>query len=798
MKKRSKKQVKRDRLRNRKRLKKNRKKKTSKDNFKAKSKLTVSDYVPWQAPKLSLYEFENPFNDIPFEKRRECINEIGEKYEKIYNENYASLRKWFEDYDALYLLSFCSVYFVSTQEGVDLEAYGEMDFYHHYLELLQAFALTKPRNYEMDPLFDKVYEFKELVQKIGEAMNLKSLKLPTGCISDEDVKAYHLRMEMISRTTAIRNYAYSYQIEKIILDLGLLIKDEFEKVYGIDPVCFFKALFKIPEIVNERLNNHLTKVKDIFKQKNYKDMLSSYIKNFPNDALLDKEDIELLWEKHNKNLKNLFSTIACYLDFKLENIFTITLDEIVQLYGDSSKRKEIKSILSKLSYEFGDLKDENIDYFVLNNPVHVRPFINLDNESYFSTVTGIIHHLSLDIFEYLILESEGLNEKYEKVKPIYLEDCVATLFEEAFPGANIYKNVKWRDESEGKDYETDLIVLVDNFLLVIESKAGKIPSIARRGEPVSLFRVLKKLIEAPSEQAHRFIKYLVDNKNSELTCCSGSFNLDIEQINHYIPLGVTFSHFGFISTNLKKLIEAKVTDKSIEELAPSISFTDLEDIFELLPMQGQKLHYLQRRREIEDQLCYEGDELDLLSFYLDNGFNIGEAEYDPEFLFNIMLKSKELDLYFVGSRQGVGTLQPSVDITEWWNDILEFIDLRKPTRWADISFVLLNVAKSDQIKFESMFKALSKKVKKGSSHKYEWVSLRTSPDQRSFFIAAFPYINLDTNERNNVLAEIINSKEAEGVKGVIVIGVNIDSKDYPYSVIGGKWENDLFDAKFQI
>jgi hypothetical protein len=54
------------------------------------------------------------------------------------------------------------------------------------------------------------------------------------------------------------------------------------------------------------------------------------------------------------------------------------------------------------------------------------------------------------------------------------------------------------------------------------------------------------------------------------------------KIKYFIPLGVTLTHLGMMGCNLKQLIRAGVTKKTIEELAPSINLTDLESIFSLL------------------------------------------------------------------------------------------------------------------------------------------------------------------------------------------------------------------------
>ncbi len=67
-----------------------------------------------------------------------------------------------------------------------------------------------------------------------------------------------------------------------------------------------------------------------------------------------------------------------------------------------------------------------------------------------------------------------------------------------------------------------------------------------------------------------------------------------------------------ISSNLKKLIRSKVVEKKLEELAPSMSFTDLEVVFKLLETEAGKnpLSSL-GEAEFEAHANYSGDELDL-------------------------------------------------------------------------------------------------------------------------------------------------------------------------------------------
>src|SRR3546814_10631980 len=56
--------------------------------------------------------------------------------------------KWVTQYEPTYVLSMCALYLMAHPAGIDPEATGELEFHHHYLELLQAFALCQPRRSE--------------------------------------------------------------------------------------------------------------------------------------------------------------------------------------------------------------------------------------------------------------------------------------------------------------------------------------------------------------------------------------------------------------------------------------------------------------------------------------------------------------------------------------------------------------------------------------------------------------------------------------------------------------------------
>jgi len=748
--------------------------------------------------KIELVEFPDVLPpEMSREERFELVKEMAKKAKDGFDNKYPNIQKWFIEYDPIYLLSFCAFYYLTYKEGQDPEMNGSIEFYPHYLEIMQALALYQKRNYSLKPLQDKSEILKKEIVDIGQLLILKEFNFLDDKLTDEEIATYHLKIDMMSYTTAIRNWAYIHQMKKIVLDLSKLISSQFKELYGVDIHKFMKTLYQIIDEREELLNKHIYKIRSFWKKKNYKDMIKAYCKAFPENKELSEDQIDELWEDARKNLEYFRGMLAFHSDLKIEKIYSFELDHFVSLYGNRNKAEKdnIKRILDKLSYNFGDLEKFNKDYIILDNPIHHRPFIKIYEDVYYSAIFVIIHHLILGILEDLIAEDSDLRKKYnDKIKPKYLENEVEHLFRLHFPNAKIYRGSMWEDPQDRKNYENDLTVKLDTFALIVEAKSGSVSPPAKRGAPARLATTLEQLIEDPSNQALRFISYLKNNRTIHtFKNKRGEINkIDSSNINYYIPLGVTLAHLGVISSNLKKLIESGITKKKIYELAPSICLTDLESIFRLLPLEAEIIHYLARRREFENHVKYEGDELDLLGFYLSSGFNIGKHEYEGEYSLMLFMVSKELDPYFVGISAGKKITKPELALSKLWKDLLSTLATRKPKNWSETSFILLNFTKDDQEMFKSKLDTLINRIKSGNvEKKHNWVNLLSGPENRRYLIAGYPYLTKDKTERNDIIAHVLSLEEK--IRGAVVIGVDLKRNDYPYSVLAGRLDTDLFE-----
>jgi len=85
-------------------------------------------------------------------------------------------------------------------------------------------------------------------------------------------------------------------------------------------------------------------------------------------------------------------------------------------------------------------------------------------------------------------------------------------------------------------------------------------------------------------------------------------------------------------------------------------------------------------------------------------------------------------------------------------------------------------------------------INKGKVDKpHNWVVFASGPDRRRYLIAGYPYLTTEKDVRNGVIREIISDKNFGNARGCVVIGLKIDSYDYPYTVLARRASTNLFD-----
>ena len=740
---------------------------------------------------MSLYKVPSIVPEsLSSEERIAEIQDIVKEAENEFHEKYSNLGEWFEQYDALNLLAYCCAYFLCHPAGVDPEANGGLDFYPHYLEILQAFSLMQERSFSARPLGPCAEELRDLMGAIGQAASLLGFKANVDQVYGESERNLVL-LNMRSQTMAVRNPGYPHHIRHIALDLAETVREDFADGHRVDPVRLVDALFRLPEIAVTRLTEHLRRVADSYREGSYQKVASSYVDSFPD---VPDFDADRLFELMGRHLDSFKAALVYYSDLRLADCFVFTLDDVVGAYGPCADRPAVKNMIDKLAFKFGDLRDCNKEWVLLDNPVWQRPFIKIDDETYFLVLVGHIPHYISSLLEGLITDDPTLEQKYRVRKAKYLEDEVERLFRAGFPNGKFYRGSMW-DDGNGAKGENDLTMVLGNVAIVVEAKSGSLSSPAQRGAPKRLIDTVRELIVAPADQAYRFIRILegVQGPHSFVTKSGSENTIDLSGVRYFLPLTVTMEQFGFVS-NMRNLADSGISDRKVSELAQAVSLTDLMVIFEILGLQSEKVHYFFRRRELGARIRLHGYEMDVLAFYLDRGFNVGELEFSGDSMMNLTLASKQLDPYFVGEQLGVSVDKPALKLTPWWSSMLGQLDAGRTETWLDAALLLLNVPYDDQQKLERQFAKLSARVRRNRGAKpHTSVGLITVPAERQFYVALYPYLDTPREERDGAIVDFLEQDNAQQSRGAICIGVDLGYAAAPYSVVALTPQPDLFD-----
>ena len=740
---------------------------------------------------MSLYKIPpTVLESLPREERIAVVQDIVKEAENEFQQRYFNLGEWFERYDALHLLAYCCAYFVCHPAGVDPEANGGLDFYPHYLEILQAFSLMQERSFSIRPLGPDAEELLDLMGAIGRASSIRGFKANVDQIDGESERNLVL-LNMSMQTMAVRNPGYPHHIRRIVLDLAETVREDFVDVHRVDPVQLVDTLFHLQEVVMGRLQDHMTGVSNSLRERSYDKIASSYAEFFPN---VGDFDADRLFELAGRNLDSFKGLLMNYSDMRLAESFVFTLDDVTDGYGRCDDREAIKNVIDRLAYEFGDLHDYHKEWVLLNNPVWERPFIKIDDEVYFAALVGYIPHYISGLLEGLVADDPVLEQKYRDRKARYLEDETERLFRAGFPNGKFYRGSMW-DDGLGDKGENDLTVVLGCVAIVVEAKSGSLSPPARRGAPKRLLDTVKDLIVSPSEQAHRFIRILegTPGPHSFVTKSGLTNTIDVSGVRYFLPLAVTMEQFGFVS-NTRNLAESGISNLGVSKLAQVVSLTDLMVIFDILSLQSEKVHYLFRRRELGTRVRLHGYEMDVFALYLDRAFNIEEVEFSGDSMMNLTLASKQLDLYFVGEQLGVAVDKPALRLTPWWASMLERLDAGRTDSWLDAALLLLNVPYDDQLKLERQFEKLSGRVRRNKGEKSRTsVGIVTAPAERQFYVALYPYLDMRRGERDLMIADFLGQDNAQQSRGAVCIGVDLERDEVPYSVVALVPQPDLFD-----
>lgn len=724
----------------------------------------------------------SPLSSLNSEDLDALALRIGEDGEHRFAEAFAELRERLLLFEPLALLAGLSLYQLTATPGKNTPRIGRDPLYQHHAELLQALILqSRQEEFPWMPTFPDLPEFVDLTDLVSRMSFVRRI-VPAD--NQADGERRRLQENMRLETQALRNWGYPHQMRQISTDLFAPMDDRVYAETGVRLVDLLVMCQRIVEQAYQRIFEHFRRLHPVAKARSIPALCKAL-----SDSLQDAQALEAVLTGLNPGitLADAKEQMLHYFHLLTPDIYTFTPDDFLAAYPNPTDQEALLSVLRRWSLKFGELADQTAQHFFLNNPIWTRPMIRLEGDRFFCPIPDLFHSFGLEMMEAVIRDHPALWEAYGQRRGRYLEDETARLFTEAFPSATIFQGSQWRDPDDpAVEWENDLLVLLDAYLIVVEAKAGRLADRARRGDIASLRREIAELLVHPSQQSSRFAEYLARHPQlHRFNTRRGIENVvDTRAVRRVIRLNVTLNSLGSIGSRWPALNDAEFV-AALEDLAPTIALADLLSIFELLDGQCQKLHYLVRRAEFERHAVYDGDEIDLLALYVQTGFNMGEVEFTRVPLW-ISDKHESLESFFMHRTTGTVTKRPQFAMSRWWRDLVAMVEERRAPRWTMAGLQLLNVSHQDQFRFERRFKGHQHIVRtcwKNPRHQ-DMVFGTFGPPQRRQTVVGLAHRCLSKAElRDKIQYAGEVALERTDMQDVLVIGVNVEEPHPPASII---------------
>jgi len=304
---------------------------------------------------------------------------------------------------------------------------------------------------------------------------------------------------------------------------------------------------------------------------------------------------------------------------------------------------------------------------------------------------------------------------------------------------------------------------------------------------------IKKLIVEPAIQASRLEDAIIDFQTTQKDSFQIDLPFELKEIKSIIKLTVTLEDFATIQSNTAMLVKSGVMDANAP-IIPTIAIADLKVVLELLGNEAERIHYLNRRNEIQNSVHYIGDELDLLSYYFKKGFVFGEFEKSNTTL-NLTAMSKPIDDYYQAVEKGGSLPKPKRILTKWYADICQFLLERRNPGWSEIATIILGMDFDEQKSMSAKFNSLCKRLVKQKRYKDGQLDavMHIPAENRKYGIMYVTFFEEDRERRHTIMENAsIHAFDESPIERCLVIARDLNGKDYPYTTLA------IFDREERI
>jgi hypothetical protein len=377
----------------------------------------------------------------------------------------------------------------------------------------------------------------------------------------------------------------------------------------------------------------------------------------------------------------------------VEKIFGESLNDISIVTGWDAR------LIDALSLSIGEYDSffdgsEFSGWPIMELPTKRNPFIKIDGISYgfdyYSLFDNIYRALQKEIFR---LKPEYV-DTWNRRQNLASEDMVKALFIQLLPGATAYTGSYYPVGTSLKQMnENDLLITYENYLFIIEVKAGSFPKTPPIIDFNAHVNAYTKLAQEADSQCSRTIKYINEHQPALFYDVDKQKKFEINNISEYkeiFSFSVTVDNFNEFAAKAEKLSFINLSSKTIV-----ISYDDLLSYEKYFDSPVYFLHYLKQRKiAIDIPQIAMNDELDHLGMYIShNIYSITASEFPAEHSVNWNGFRKDLDEYFCKLYlPELNAVKPLQNIPPEITGIIQLLDGSTEINKIDIAHFLLDMS----------------------------------------------------------------------------------------------------------
>lgn len=375
---------------------------------------------------------------------------------------------------------------------------------------------------------------------------------------------------------------------------------------------------------------------------------------------------------------SLFNVIL-WLGFRTGYSLAPTIDDLVAETG--LQFEIVNNAMQHLTIRATDLPE----YWQLGAGSYLKrqPLVAI-NDYYALPTPSLFLEALQTLFEGALKKSPTW-EQYQKHRSDYGVDRTVQVFARALPGAQVYRNLRYK--GSGLEGDVDVLVAFEKRLFLIEVKSGDFAAAARAGVASRVESALGDLVLTAYDQTERAARYI--NRSAVARFRNGDSVVEIQKkdFDRVYLIGVTLEQLGHVVNTAGSYLREGKMDPPW-----TVSIDDLDVIADLLKRPAEFLHYISRRRAyLSHSHVRNADEMGFLESYLRDSLQADMERFRDYTHVMLEAESPKVDEYRNAKAVGVERTPPKHELASEIGLLLDKLSEQRPNGWLDASTAILDL-----------------------------------------------------------------------------------------------------------